>query len=160
MLQAAPGNYAAGTGQDFRNVLKMRPLLDLVQIVFEARVSSLGLGSTGQDWEIAFASNVNTSGTASVGVEWSTDGILYTAVASEAIDTTDELITRAVAGQISDNIYWRLTFDRSGTGATGAAQFDNVTISAGTVTIVPEPGTAALLVLGLAGLGVAGRRRA
>jgi hypothetical protein len=34
-----------------------------------------------------------------------------------------------------------------------------VTIS-GDVTVIPEPGTAALLMLGLAGLGVAGRRRA
>ena len=139
----------------------MRPLLDLVQIVFEARVSSLGVGSTGEDWEIAFGANTNGAGTtASIGIEWSLDGILYNALASEAIDTTDELITRSVADQVSDNIFWRLTFDREGTGATGAAQFDNVTISAGTVTVVPEPGTAALLVLGLAGLGVAGRRRA
>jgi hypothetical protein len=35
---------------------------------------------------------------------------------------------------------------------------DNVAISAGNV--VPEPGTALLLALGLAGLGASGRRRA
>jgi len=50
----------------------------------------------------------------------------------------------------------RLNF---GSPASGQAIIDNLTISA-TTTPIPEPGTAAMLLLGLAGLAVTGRRPA
>ena len=151
VLQVGAGNYAAGTGQDFRNLLSMRAL-SVLDIVFSADLTSLG--ASGQNWSIAFAGVTNT-GTSPVSIEFSTDGISYSAVTTASFTTTQGLFTASVAGNESGKGYFRLGFDPVG---TVVPRFDNVTIS-GDVTVVPEPGTVSLLMLGLVGLGIAGRRR-
>jgi hypothetical protein len=157
VLQVGAGNYVAGTGQDFRNVLKMRAITD-VSVVFEASVVSLGALYQAEDWSITFAASTNGAATSStVTVEWSSDGSSWNALASEVFDNTGEAITRSIVGGLGDNVFFRLGFDGTG-GTAGAPQFDNVTIF-GEVSQIPEPGTAALLFLGLTGLGVVGRRR-
>jgi hypothetical protein len=155
VLQVGPGNYLAGTGQDYRNVLSMRALDD-VSVVFEARVSSLGPLYQAENWSITFA-GVSSTLTSDVTVEFSTDGISYAALATANLATSAAAFTRSVLGNVGDNAYFRLGF--TSTGANPIPRIDNVTISAD-VSQVPEPGTASMLLLGLAGLSVAGRRRA
>jgi hypothetical protein len=152
-LQVGAGNYQAGTGQDYRNVLSMRALSD-VSVVFEASVSSLG--SQAENWSLTFA-GISSTATSNVTVEFSTDGINYTALTAASLTTSAAAFTRSVVGNAGDNAFFRLGL--TSTGANPIPRIDNVTIS-GDVTVIPEPGTAALLMLGLAGLGVAGRRRA
>jgi PEP-CTERM motif len=155
VLQVGDGNYFAGTGQDFNNVLSMRALGD-VSVVFEANVSALGALYQAQNWEIAFA-GVSSTATSDVTIEFSTDGISYSSLTGATLTTSAALITRSVLLNPGDNAFFRLGF--TSTGSNPIPQIDNVTIS-GDVALVPEPGTASLLLLGLAGLGLAGRRRA
>lgn len=152
VLQVGSGNYAAGTGQDFREVLSMRAL-SVIDIVFQADVSSIT--SLGQNWSIAFA-GVTNSGTSPVTVEFSTDGISYSLLDTLTFTTSQALFTASVVGNESATGFFRVGFDPAG---AVIPRFDNVTIS-GDVALIPEPGTAALLMMGLLGLGVAGRRRA
>jgi hypothetical protein len=155
VLQTAAGNYNAGLGQDFRNLLSMRALAN-VSVVFEANVSALGPLYEAQNWSLSFA-GVSSTATSDVTVEFSTDGISYSSLATANLTTTAAAITRSVLLNPGDNAFFRLGF--TSTGANPIPRIDNVTIS-GDVALVPEPGTASLLLLGLAGLGVAGRRRA
>jgi hypothetical protein len=155
VLQVGAGNYQAGTGQDFRNVLSMRALSD-VSAVFEANVSALGPTFSVENWSLTFA-GISSTATSNVTVEFSTDGINYAALTAASLTTSAAEFTRSVAGNAGDNAFFRLGF--TSTGANPIPRIDNVTIS-GDVTVIPEPGTAALLMLGLAGLGFAGRRRA
>ncbi len=155
VLQTAAGNYNAGTGQDFRVALSMRALAN-VSIVFEANLSALGPLYVGENWSIIFAGNSSTA-TSPVTVEFSTDGISYASLTTASLTTTAAAITASVLGNSGDNAFFRLGF--TSTGANPIPRIDNVTLS-GDVSLVPEPGTASLLFLGLAGLGLAGRRRA
>jgi hypothetical protein len=155
VLQSAAGNYNAGTGQDFRNVLSMRALANL-SVVFEANLSALGPLFQAQNWSLSFA-GVSSTLTSDVTVEFSTDGISYSSLATANLTTTAAAFTRSVLLNPGDNAFFRLGF--TSTGANPIPRIDNVTIS-GDVSAVPEPGTAMLLLLGLTGLGVAGRRRA
>ena len=152
VLQVGAGNYEAGTGQDYRNLLSMRALSN-VSVVFEANLSAL---SSGENWSLTFA-GVSSTATSDVTIEFSSDGINYAALTAASLTTTAAAFTRSVVGNAGDNAFFRLGF--TSTGANPIPRFDNVTISAD-VTVIPEPGTAALFLLGLVGLGVAGRRRA
>ncbi len=155
VLQVGAGNYLAGTGQDYRNVLSMRALDD-VSIVFEANLSVLGPLFQAENWSLTFA-GISSTATSSVTVEFSTDGVSYSALAAADLTTSAAAFTRAVLANPGDNAFFRLGF--TSTGANPIPRIDNVTISAD-VSQVPEPGTAALLLVGMAGLGLAGRRRA
>jgi hypothetical protein len=156
VLEVAAGNYLAGLGQDFRNVLSMRALQD-VQVVFEANLAAVSALHVAENWSITFDGITNT-GTSSVTIEFSTDGISYSALTPASLTTTGTAFTASVVGNPGDNAYFRLGFDGTG-GGSATPRIDNVSIS-GDVTVIPEPGTAALLLIGLMGLGAAGRRRA
>jgi hypothetical protein len=154
VLQTGPGNYLAGTGQDFTVTLSMIATAT-VDAVFEANLSAVGPLNEGANWSLSFAGRTN-SGTSDVTIEFSLDGIVWSALADANLTTTDTLFTRSVVGNSGDNAFFRLGLP----GTVGVVpRIDNVSIS-GDVTVVPEPGTAMLLLLGLTGLGVAGRRRA
>jgi hypothetical protein len=155
VLQVGAGNYLAGTGQDYRSVLSMRALGNL-SVVFEANLSVLGPQYSVENWSITF-DGISSTATSNVTVEFSTDGVTYAPLTAAILGTAAAAFTRSVAGNPGDNAFFRLGF--TSTGANPIPRIDNVSIS-GDVTVIPEPGTAALLLFGLAGLGVAGRRRA
>jgi hypothetical protein len=154
VLQVGAGNYLAGTGQDFNLALSMIAS-SLVDVVFEANLSALGALYVAENWSLSFGGRT-PSGASVVSVDFSLDGINWTALADQNLGATDSPFTVAVAGQQGDNAFFRLGL----LGTTGANQprIDNVSIS-GDVSQIPEPGTALLLMLGLTGLGVSGRRR-
>ena len=96
------------------------------------------------------------SGTSRIDVEFSTDGSSYSPVGTLNLTNVDSLFTLALSGSQSAKAFVRLNIAGP---ADGQAIFDNVTISANAVPI-PEPSSAMLLVAGLVGLAVGGRRRA
>jgi hypothetical protein len=127
-----------------------------LQIVFQASLAPDGM--LGEDWMVSFAGRTLSAGNSTVTVDFSTDGVTYTGATMRTLTGVDSPFTvdfSAVLGDLSANAYIRLAF----TPVAGSLPvIDNVAISAGNV--VPEPGTALLLALGLAGLGASGRRRA
>jgi hypothetical protein len=105
-------------------------------------------------WSVTLGGQT-VGGSQSVGVDFSTDGVSYSPVGSFMFTTTDTAFSAALGAGPSPMAFLRLNF---GSQANGQALLDNVTILADTVP-VPEPGTAAMLLLGLAGLAINGRRR-
>jgi hypothetical protein len=88
-----------------------------------------------------------------VTIEFSTDGSNYVGFGSVNLTNVDTAFNVSLGAAESDRAFVRLGF-------TGVGQplIDNVAIGAS--LSVPEPATAALLLVGLAGLARAGRRRA
>jgi hypothetical protein len=119
-----------------------------VSVVFAADLGSVP--DLGANWALTLGGQT-FSGSQTVGVEFSTDGSSYSSVGSLNLTTIDTPFTLALGAGPSDAAFVRLSF--SGTGAI----IDNVTLS-GDLVPIPEPGTATLLLLGLAGLARAGRR--
>jgi len=138
-------------GQTFANALGMTAL-QAVSVVFSADLSSASL--LGQSWSLALGAKT-FSGTSTIGVEFSTDGSSYSSVGTFNLTGVDSLFTLALAAAPSAKAFVRLNIAGP---ASGQAILDNVSILA-TTTPVPEPGTAAMLLLGLAGLAVSGRRQ-
>jgi hypothetical protein len=122
-------------------------------IVFE-----LTPGGLYRDWELTLAGIVD-SGTSTLGVEFaaslldpSTPDFAF--VGNITLNTQD--VVRSIdldgLGLDSSHAFVRLTF---GTG--DSPTIDNLAVAA---TFVPEPGTVLLVLMGLMGLGLGGRRRA
>lgn len=126
---------------------------DVLSIVFQADVTSTGL--VGEDWLLSFAARTEFTGQDStLQIDVSLDGVAYTMPAlNVGINDTDTLYEVALPALTNGQgvVFARIT--------TGDERIflDNVAIDA---TLVPEPGTALLMLAGLSGLAAAGRRKA
>lgn len=139
-------------GQTFINPFTMTTQAPFV-VVFEADL--MGVPEQGTNWSISLGGKTNT-GSSLVAIEFSNTGadgsfVSFGNVNFTAVDTP---FTVNLGAAQSDKAYVRLSFN----GTPGVAPFlDNLAFNA---TLVPEPATAALMLVGLAGLALAGRRRA
>ena len=138
-------------GQIFANEQAMTAL-GVANVVFQANLGAQPVN--GSDWSVSFAGKT-FSGSSSVGIEFSTDGASYASFGSASLDTNDKPFSVNLGAVSSHTAFVRLSFNP----AAGQPIIDNLAIS-GTLTAVPEPGTALLIVSGLAGLQIFGRRRA
>ena len=129
-----------------------------VAVVFEANPGATNPLQAGENWGISFAGKTVAAGTQSILVEFSPDGTGYVTVGTANLTGLDTLYTFAAPAGISAKGFFRLNLTGTATAA-GTPQIDNLGISAGLV-LVPEPGTAMLLLAGLAGLAKTGSRRA
>jgi hypothetical protein len=136
-------------GQDFANELAMTATT-LLSVVFQADLGSVPELGTG--WSISLGGKT-FSGTSAVGVEFSTDGLNYAGFGSMNLTTVDTAFSVNLGALAADTAFVRLSFDP----AAGQPIIDNVAINA-TLAAVPEPSTAAMLLLGLTGLARVGRR--
>jgi len=135
-------------GQDLKMVVDTA-----ISVVYQADLSSIG--SVGSDWSVSFAGQ-SFEGTSNVNVMFSTDGQSYTDFGNLQLTETDTRFEAAFAGtNEASMLFVKLGFE-DGNGVF----IDNVAIDAQSIASVPEPGTLAMLGVGLLGLGAFGRRRA
>jgi hypothetical protein len=134
-------------------VARTKPGGGLLDVVFAV---NLGAQYLADALGVSFAGITTGAAGSSVQVEFSTDGNAYASVGSAALTTTGQVFSFALGGDDLTQGFVRLRFTGSN---TILPRIDNVAIS-GAVTLIPEPGTALLLVTGLAGLAAIGRRRA
>ena len=121
-------------------------------VVFEADLSPQN--KVGSDWSLSFAAKM-TGGTSNLGIEFSSDGVSFSALPSVALNTVDTAFNVTLGPASTSKAYVRLTFNPSG---SNQPLIDNVAFNAANVEL-PEPGAAVLGSLGLLGLVFAGRRR-
>jgi hypothetical protein len=141
-------------GQQFQEFMSMA-VFGPVSVVFEADLTSVP--EMAENWVFTFGAKTGVPGAiASALVEFSLDGLGYTSLGSVNLNNTDTPYSLALTAAVLDRAFVRLTF------AGGEAQplLDNVAIQATLSTVVPEPGTALLLGVGLVGLALVGRQRA
>ena len=138
-------------GQQFTEFMSMA-VFGAVSVVFEADLTSVP--EQGENWVFTFGGKTNVTGAAtSVTVAFSTDGVNYVGLGSLNLNNTDTPYSVALTSAQLDRAFVRLGFS----GGEAQPLIDNVAIQA---SLVPEPAAALLLLVGLAGLVRAGRRRA
>jgi len=148
-----------GEGQLNCNALSLTAT-EAFSVVFKADVSSLGLVASG--WSVSFGGRT-LSGSQNLVIDFSSndddfDDTGELGVAMAALGAADSPFSFNLPGADGAMGFVRFNF-LAPADATGLNQgiIDNVAISA--VQLVPEPGTALLLLSGLLGLTRAGRRR-
>ncbi len=139
-------------GQPLANLQGMTAL-DPVSVVFQANLAAQAFN--GSDWIVSFGGKT-FNGTSTVGVEFSTDGTTYSPAGSVILDTNDKPFSVNLGATTSHTAFVRLNFNPVG---SDQPIIDNLAIS-GTLSAIPEPGTALLVISGLIGLQTFGRRRA
>lgn len=120
-----------------------------IDVVFEADLGSLA----GTEWSIRFGGQT-IQGTSGIVVEFSTDGAVYTGLGTANLTTGAAAFSFNAPVASDAEVFFRLRINGD---ANVLAGIDNVAIYA---SAIPEPGTLVLLMAGLAGLGVTGRKRA
>ena len=128
-----------------------------LNIVFRATLLPDGL--LGQDWKLSFAGKT-LGGSSIVTIDFSLDGTTYVGAVQRTLTTTDSAFSvdfSAVPSDLVSAAFIRLGFD----AAFGSEPLiDNLAVTVESTQPIPEPGTAMLLLTGLLGLGISGRRRA
>jgi hypothetical protein len=136
----------ASEGQALQSLLNMLAVQS-VSVVFEADLSSIP--QAGSDWQISLASVLDTSVTSgSITFSFSSDGVNYSPLGSLAVTGTAGVLTTNAIAATSDRAFFKLDL-------TPGVRIDNV----GILATVPEPLTASMLIAGLGGLALMGRRR-
>jgi len=136
-------------GQVFTNALAM-VAPGAASVVFGIDLTS---ALPGTDWSVSFGART-FSGTESIGIEFSTDGVDFDFAGSVNLTTVDTPFTLALGSELTSQAFVKFVFDAP--MGPDQAVIDNVAVSA---TLIPEPGTALLLLTGLAGMAAQGRRR-
>lgn len=141
-------NVLTAEGQLFANLQALQANAPAA-IVFEANPPQLG-----ENWSITFGGRT-FAGTSSITVEFSSNGSAYLSIGTANLNTVDTPFSFAAPGALGDRGYFRLTFAPVG---INQPFIDNLSINA--TPVIPEPGTALLLLAGLVGLAKAGKREA
>lgn len=138
-------------GQPFFNNLALLGA-GSANVVFKADVSSISAFNY-ETWIFSFGAVTTTSN--SLGLAYSTDGISFTGLTSQAITSTDTLYTVALPAITTDELFIRVAFSSSGVDAVA---IDHVAINATAIAAIPEPSSYAAIA-GTALLGFAALRR-
>lgn len=147
-------------GQIVTNFISLTPVQNQLSLVFTADLTSVP--EIGQGWSVAFGGQT-FEGSTNVNVLFSLDGQTYTSAGTAPLNTNDLPFSFNLTSAQAEKLFVRLdfsgTWDPNVSGdINGQPKIDNFGIY-GTLTAIPEPGTMALLLSGLAGLVAVGRRR-
>jgi hypothetical protein len=126
-----------------------------VSVVFHLLPSALNPDQWGEDWTLTFAGKMLSGTGTTIGVEFSVDGTNYVPKGTANLTATDTAFSFDLDPVLTPEAFVRLVINASGSVVPA---IDNVGVEA-TLTLIPEPGTALLLLAGLGGLATAGRRR-
>ncbi len=133
-----------------------------IDLAFRSSVASNPLLQA-EEWFLNFAGVQQSAGQGSFDllIEVSEDGQNYNPLTTVTLTELAEEFTVPLGDLVTPEIFTRFRFQNLGEGGPGALSpvIDNVAFLAN-VTVIPEPGTALLLMTGLAGLMAAGRRQA